>query len=64
MELCLTNNIELMEGVQRTDTKMTDTLKNKTYDERLKISELTTLEIRRTRGDLIGLRRLKFQKNL
>ena len=39
--------------MQRRATKLIHSLKNKSYEQRLKALKLTTLEIRRTRGDLI-----------
>jgi len=49
----LQKDIDLIEGVQRRATKMIPNLKNKSYEERLNILNLTTLETRRLRGDLI-----------
>ena len=49
----LQKDIDLIEGVQRRATKMISNLKNKSYEERLSILSLTTLETRRVRGDLI-----------
>jgi len=46
---------DLLEGVQRRATKLISSLKDKTYEERLHILNLTTLETRRVRvlqGDL------------
>ena len=54
----LQKDIKLIEGVQRRATKLLPTLKNKTYHERLHILKLTTLETRRTRGDLIEVFKL------
>ena len=40
-------DIDLLEGVQRRATKLISSLKDKTYEERLCILNLTTLETRR-----------------
>ena len=45
--------IDLIEGVQRRATKMIPNLKNKSCEERLNIFNITTLETRRLRGDII-----------
>ena len=42
-----------MEKVQKWMTRMLPDIKNMSYPERLKILDLTTLESRRLRGDLI-----------
>ena len=49
----LQKDIGLIEGVQLRATKMIPNLKNKSYKERLNIFNITTLETRRLRGDLI-----------
>ena len=46
-------DINLIERVQRRVTRMIDGLENKTYHERLRQCNLTTLELSRQRGDLI-----------
>jgi len=43
----------LIEGVQRRATKLITSLKDKTYEERLRPLNLQTLETRRVRGDFI-----------
>ena len=47
------DHIKLIEGVQRRFTRMMPELKSLPYEARLKRLNLTTLEIRRIRGDLI-----------
>ena len=47
------HHIKLIEGVQRRFTRMIPELKSLPYEARLKRLNLTTLEIRRIRGDLI-----------
>lgn len=49
----LRKDIELIEKTQRRATKMIKGMGNKTYEDRLKLLQMTTLETRRVRGDLI-----------
>jgi ribonuclease P/MRP protein subunit RPP40 len=49
----LKKDIELLEGVQKRALRMIKGYRNKSYEERLKDSGLTTLELRRIRGDMI-----------
>src|SRR5664279_68235 len=49
----LQKDIDLMEKVQRRATKMIPIIRDKAYEVRLKRLNLTTLETRRLRGDLI-----------
>ena len=51
-------HIRLIVGVQRRFTRMTPELKSFPYEGRLKRLNLTTLEIRRIRGDLIEVYRI------
>ena len=51
-------HIRKLEHVQRAATKMTPELQDLPYEERLTRMELTTLEKRRERGDMITLFRL------
>ena len=46
-------DIEKVEGVQRRATKMLHGLKDKSYEERLRLLKLPTLRFRRARGDMI-----------
>jgi ribonuclease P/MRP protein subunit RPP40 len=46
-------DIDLLEGVQRRATKLITAIKDEAYEDRLRHVNLTTLETRRLRGDLI-----------
>ena len=58
----LKKDINLIEKVQRRATKVSPTIRHLTYERRLANLNLTTLEIRRTRGDLI--QKYKIDKKL
>ena len=58
----LKKDIQALENVQRRATKRVKQLKNLSYEDRLKKLNLTTLEERRTRGDLIQF--FKFHSNI
>ena len=49
----MAKDIELMERVQHRATKLISSLRKETYENRIKLLGLTTLETRRLRGDLI-----------
>jgi len=49
----LVKDIEILERVQRKATRMIEECANKTYEERLAMTGLTTLECRRMRADLL-----------
>jgi ribonuclease P/MRP protein subunit RPP40 len=49
----LKKDIELIEGVQRRATKLIKSLKDETYENRVKMLHLTSMETRQLRGDLI-----------
>ena len=51
----LVKDINLIENVQHRATRMISELRGMTYEERLKVLNLTTLETRRLRGDLIEM---------
>ena len=52
-------NIKKIEGVQKRATKMVIELRTLNYEDRLKELGLTTLEVRRKRGDLIQIYKIK-----
>jgi ribonuclease P/MRP protein subunit RPP40 len=51
----LQKDVDLIEGVHRRATKLVVGMKGMSYEERLKFLDMTTLETRRIRGDLIEL---------
>ena len=51
--LIFKKDIDLIEGVQRTATKLISDLKNISYEDILHILNIITLETRRLKGDLI-----------
>jgi ribonucleases P/MRP protein subunit RPP40 len=51
----LKGDVRRLEGVQRRATKVAQGMRGKEYEERLRLLDLTTLEERRIRGDLIQL---------
>jgi len=58
----LRNDIDCLENVQRRATKMVAGLKNLSYVQRLERLNLTTLEERRKRGDLVEMYKLLTEK--
>jgi len=58
----LRKDIDCLENVQRRATKMVFGLKKLSYEQRLRRLNLTTLEERRKRGDLIEMYKLLTQK--
>ena len=52
-------NVATLEKVQRRDTKIPYLLKHLTYEERLQNLNLTSLEVRRVKGDLIQLYKIE-----
>ncbi len=55
----LKKDIRKLERIQRAATKLLESLRDYTYEERLERLDLTTLERRRERGDLIMMYRLQ-----
>ncbi len=55
----LKNDIRKLERIQRAATKLPESLRVYTYEERLERLDLTTLERRREIGDLIMIYRLQ-----
>ncbi len=55
----LKKDIRKLERIQRATTKLPESLRDYTYKERLERLDLTTLERRRERGDLIMMYRLR-----
>ena len=51
-------DIKILERIQKRATKLVKSIRNKTYDERLKFLNLQNLEDRRLRGDLIQMYKL------
>ena len=49
----LRKDIEKIENVQHRATRLVPSIKKRSYEHRLKVLKLTTLETRRKRGDLI-----------
>lgn len=54
----LRKDIEVLEGVQRRATRLIDSCKNRSYIDRLKHTQLQSLENRRVRGDMIEVFKL------
>ena len=46
-------DIDLLEGVQRRATKLITTINDELYEDRIRYLNLTTLDARRLRGDLV-----------
>ena len=55
----LKSDIHALEKIQHRATKLVPSISKKSYEERLKIFNLTTLEKRRIRGDLIQIFKIK-----
>src|SRR4051812_3326173 len=50
---CVVKDIDMLEKVQRRATRMVEGWKGWSYERRLELSRLTTLETRRNRSDLL-----------
>ena len=59
LEPLLRSDIAKLEGVQRRATKVAQGMRGKKYEKRLRLLDLTTLEERRVRGDLIQWFKIK-----
>ena len=59
---CYQYDIDLLENVQIRAIKMVSGLKGKTYEDRLKEVGLTTLKVRRERGDMIQVWKILHEK--
>jgi hypothetical protein len=60
---CLIKDMKLIEAVKKRFTKRLPNLNRVTYEERLKILGLQSLELRRLKNDLITVYKILFDKN-